>query len=149
MAKPDDNEWGGKIMDEQTEFSNSVNYLAIFQWLSLSLSKQLEVPNLLWPKKSHEFTSCSLLHPGSFFALPYPLSPSLVIPLYSHCTLCSLNLLTSFLLRALWQPASRMIPNDPHLMIFMSLWNMRKGGRAQTLKEWLRHRTLQKLVRTN
>ena len=47
MAKPDDNEWGGKIMEEQTEFSNSVNYLAVFQWLSLSLSKQLEVPNLL------------------------------------------------------------------------------------------------------
>ena len=47
MAKPDDNVWGGKIMEKQTEFSNSVNCLAIFQWLSLSLNKQLEVPNLL------------------------------------------------------------------------------------------------------
>lgn len=51
MAKTDENEGEGKMLEEQTEFSDSISYLAGFQWLSFSLSEQQE--SLIWPIKSN------------------------------------------------------------------------------------------------
>ena len=55
------------MLEEQTEFSNSGNYPATFQWLSLSLSKQLEVPTVAY-KVQHDLISCSPLDAGSSLA---------------------------------------------------------------------------------